>query len=55
MTKEEKEFLMAVRIAISGKKVGPSLYELMEVIGPELVVKRLRDIAESIEEANKPV
>ena len=30
------------RLAVSGKQVGPSLYELMSVLGKETVVRRLR-------------
>jgi glutamyl-tRNA synthetase len=50
---EEKEFkakevFMPVRIAISGKKASPPLFESMEVLGKERVRYRLRKAAEYV-------
>ncbi len=35
------EIIHAVRVAVSGRMIGPSLFELLEVLGKEKVVKRL--------------
>ena len=37
-----------VRVALTGKKVGPGLFEMMEALGRESTVKRLRKAADSI-------
>ena len=46
VTKEEKkaykEFCKLVRIVLTGNEVGPDLYKLMEVLGRDEVVKRLK-------------
>jgi glutamyl-tRNA synthetase len=36
------------RLVVSGKQVGPSLYELMSVLGKETVVRRLRTASKAI-------
>jgi glutamyl-tRNA synthetase len=36
------------RLAVSGKQVGPSLYELMSVLGKETVVRRLRTASKAM-------
>ncbi len=38
-----------VRLAVTGFTVGPSLFELLEVLGREVVVGRLRRVAEKLE------
>ncbi len=40
-----KALAPAVRVAVSGTRVGPGLYDLLSVIGPEIVVSRLRGAA----------
>ena len=41
------------RVALSGKKVGPGLFELMVVLGQDKTVKRLKVAIEKIEEVKK--
>ncbi len=41
------------RVALSGKKVGPGLFELMVVLGRDKTVKRLKEAIEKIEEVKK--
>lgn len=41
------------RVALSGKKVGPGLFELMVVLGEEKTVKRLKEAIEKIKEVKK--
>lgn len=41
------------RVALSGKKVGPGLFELMVVLGKEKTVKRLKEAIEKIKEVKK--
>jgi len=41
-----KELFMALRVAVSGRKTSPPLFESMEVMGKELVRRRLRQAAE---------
>ncbi|MEK7749320.1 MAG: hypothetical protein AAB269_04600 [Bacteroidota bacterium] len=36
------------RLALSGRTVGPSLYEMMDLLGKETVVKRLRNAVHTI-------
>lgn len=36
-----KDFCMHLRIAITGKKVGPPLFESMDILGVEECLKRL--------------
>ncbi|MDD4183485.1 MAG: glutamate--tRNA ligase family protein, partial [Candidatus Omnitrophica bacterium] len=51
-----KELVHPVRVALSGKKVGPSLFETMEVLGKERVIamlKRLIDYWEVGTDANR--
>ncbi len=40
-----KSLAPAVRVAVSGARVGPGLYDLLAVIGPEIVAARLRTAA----------
>ncbi len=37
------DFLMLIRVAISGRTVSPPLFESMEILGQERCVTRLRD------------
>jgi len=41
------------RVALSGKKVGPGLFELMVVLGQDKTVKRLKEAIEKIKEVKK--
>ena len=43
-----KELFMALRLAMSGRKTSPPLFESMEVMGKELVRRRLRLAAEQL-------
>ena len=43
-----KELFMALRLAMSGRKTSPPLFESMEVMGKELVRRRLRGAAEAL-------
>ncbi|MEK7611149.1 MAG: glutamate--tRNA ligase [Patescibacteria group bacterium] len=43
-----KNFLMAVRLAITGKKISPPLWESMEILGKELCLARLKPVEEMI-------
>jgi glutamyl-tRNA synthetase len=45
---KSSKLIHPARLAVSGKQVGPSLYELMEVLGKETVVRRLRKAVEMI-------
>ena len=39
---KNKELIHPTRIAVSGRAVGPSLYHMMEVLGRERTVARMR-------------
>lgn len=39
---KNSEFFMILRIAITGKKISPPLNESMEILGKEIVIKRLK-------------
>jgi glutamyl-tRNA synthetase len=41
---KNKEIIHPTRIAVSGRSVGPSLYHMMEVLGKERTVARLRKV-----------
>jgi glutamyl-tRNA synthetase len=43
-----KELFMALRLAMSGRKTSPPLFESMEVMGKELVRRRLRAASEQL-------
>jgi len=43
---KNKELIHPTRIAVSGRAVGPSLYHMLEVLGRERVVARMRGAAE---------
>jgi len=47
------QIIHPTRVALSGKKVGPGLFELMVVLGQDKTVKRLKEAIEKIEEAKK--
>ena len=47
------QIIHPTRVALSGKKVGPGLFELMLVLGQDKTVKRLKEAIEKIEEAKK--
>jgi glutamyl-tRNA synthetase len=42
------DFLMLMRVAISGRAVSPPLFESMEIVGQERCVMRLRDALNSL-------
>jgi glutamyl/glutaminyl-tRNA synthetase len=42
-----KEGAMTIRLALTGRRVGPSLWEIMSVMGPDIVSSRLREAAET--------
>ena len=46
---KNKELIHPTRIAVSGRSVGPSLYHMMEVLGKERTVARLRKTAARFE------
>lgn len=41
-----KDVALACRIAVTGQRAGPGLFEIMASIGPKLVAQRLREVAE---------
>lgn len=41
---KSSDFFMAVRVAITGKKISPPLNESMEILGKGEVVKRLQSL-----------
>jgi glutamyl-tRNA synthetase len=43
-----KELFMAVRVAMTGRTAAPGLFETMEVLGRELVRRRLREAARAL-------
>lgn len=47
------QIIHPTRVALSGKKVGPGLFELMVVLGQDKTVKRLKEAIEKIEEVKK--
>ena len=47
------QIIHPTRVALSGKKVGPGLFELMVVLGQDKTVKRLKEAIEKIEDAKK--
>ena len=47
------QIIHPTRVALSGKKVGPGLFELMVVLGQTKTVKRLKETIEKIEEVKK--
>ena len=47
------QIIHPTRVALSGKKVGPGLFELMVVLGKEKTVKRLKEAIEKIKEVKK--
>ena len=47
------QIIHPTRVALSGKKVGPGLFELMVVLGQDKTVKRLIEAIEKIEEVQK--
>jgi glutamyl-tRNA synthetase len=47
------QIIHPTRVALSGKKVGPGLFELMLVLGQNKTVKRLKEAIEKIEEVKK--
>ncbi|HOJ02299.1 MAG TPA: hypothetical protein PLL88_11865, partial [Anaerolineaceae bacterium] len=48
--KEPRQFLGFLREAISGQRVTPPLFESMEILGKETVVKRLEENLQFIHE-----
>ena len=47
------QIIHPTRVALSGKKVGPGLFELMVVLSQDKTVKRLKEAIEKIEETKK--
>ena len=47
------QIIHPTRVALSGKKVGPGLFEMMVVLGKEKTVKRLKEAVEKIKEVKK--
>jgi len=47
------QIIHPTRVALSGKKVGPGLFELMVVLSQNKTVKRLKEAIEKIEDAKK--
>jgi len=41
--KERREMCKHIRLALSGNLIGPDLYDMMEVLGQQTVLKRLKD------------
>jgi len=50
MNLKGKQIIHPARVSLSGKKVGPSLFSLMEVLGKENNIKRLRDMIKNLKE-----
>lgn len=48
------KFIHPLRVAVSGKKVGPGLFELLEVLGKEKVIKRIQRAKNLIKEPRFP-
>lgn len=48
-----KQIIHPTRISVSGKKIGPSLFALMEVLGKEKNVQRLERMAKTLREKNR--
>ncbi len=46
------EVIMPARIALTGKKVTPGIFDVMLLLGPERTVSRLRDAADRLEAAS---
>ncbi|MFH2118155.1 MAG: glutamate--tRNA ligase, partial [Candidatus Paceibacterota bacterium] len=42
------QFFMMLRLAVTGKKATPPLFETMTVLGKDLVLKRLNDALSAI-------
>jgi len=47
------QIIHPTRVALSGKKVGPGLFELMVVLGQDETIKRLKEAIEKIKEVKK--
>ena len=47
------QIIHPTRVALSGKKIGPGLFEIMLLLGKEKIVKRLKEAIEKITEAKK--
>jgi len=47
------QIIHPTRVSLSGKKVGPGLFELMVVLGQDKTVKRLKEAIEKIKEVKK--
>jgi glutamyl/glutaminyl-tRNA synthetase len=43
------EVIMPARIALTGKKVSPGIFDVMLLLGPQRTVERLRRAAERLE------
>jgi len=47
------QIIHPTRVALSGKKIGPGLFEIMLLLGKEKIVKRLQEAIEKIKEVKK--
>lgn len=47
------QIIHPTRVALSGKKIGPGLFEIMVLLGKEKTVNRLKEALEKIKEAKK--
>ncbi|HZK11314.1 MAG TPA: glutamate--tRNA ligase [Atribacterota bacterium] len=47
------QIIHPTRVALSGKKIGPGLFEIMLLLGKEKIVKRLKEAIEKIKEVKK--
>jgi len=47
------QIIHPTRVALSGKKVGPGLFELMVVLSQDKIIKRLKEAIEKIKEVKK--
>jgi glutamyl-tRNA synthetase len=43
-----------IRIAVTGRRVGPPLFEALEVLGPDRTLTRLRDAADRLAAGDVP-
>lgn len=43
-----KQVFQPVRVAVSGKEIGPGIFELISILGKETVLKRLSDVIEQL-------
>ena len=49
-----RDLVHPVRVALSGKKIGPGLFETMEILGKDKILKRLKRLVEYWNNQTKP-